>query len=184
MFVHRQWRVRLIAIEIVFALSLKSEVRFFESNLFPYIKKFLVDPCSKIRDFSVKNLPALAKKFGETWLRDFLALKIKDLLGENSSFLYCETYLLALSNLAGLFLPLDQPSFVFQPMIKMLKESGNSHSYNVVILSMDLLKIHFKSIHPFRVRYELKPTLEKLSTDSNEKTIRERALAFLSEIET
>lgn len=170
-----QWRVRNNAVELLFGLALVCSQEFFETNLFPFLIQFLQDPFYKVRQFALNSLPTLAGKFGEEWLKKKLVVALKD-LAESQNYLHRETYLLAISALVSFFPVQYQSNYVFQPMIRMLKDNV----YNVVLLAIELLSKHKDSIHPFRRQYELKPILEGLVENSNV-TIKEQASALLAE---
>ena len=170
-----QWRVRNNAIEILFGLALACKVEFFDANLFPFLTQFLRDPCNKVRAFAVEGLPALAKHFGDEWLKTKLITALQD-LANSPNFLYRETYLQSISVLANFFPVQYQSNYVFQPMIRMLRDPV----HNVVLLAIELLSQHRESIHPFRRQHELKPILESLIENSPQ-TIKERSNTFLAE---
>lgn len=181
-----QWRVRKVGIELMFSLAYVSEFTFFKGHLFQFILKFLQDPCFKVRKFAVSCLPALVQHFDNNtpdspFLTKDLIPELKKHLAEQPNFIERETYILCISALAGLFKTEYQSNYVFQPMIKMLKESESTQYYNVSILAIDHLKKHHTSIHSFRKQYELKPILKKLITHP-EVTIKQRAEQFLREI--
>lgn len=156
-----QWRVRINAVELLFGLSLVCPVEFFNDNLFPFFRQFLRDPCSKIRQFTLSALPNLASHFDEEWLKTTLIEELQT-LAQSDNFLHRETYLYSISVLAGFFPVQYQSNYVFQPMIRMLKDQVQ----NVVLLAIELLSKHKDSIHPFRRQYELKPILEELAENS------------------
>lgn len=170
-----QWRVRNNAIEILFGLALACNADFFNENLFPFLIQFLRDPCNKVRAFAVEGLPALVKHFGEEWLKTKLIVSLKE-LADSPNFLYRETYLQSISVLANFFPVQYQSNYVFQPMIRMLRDPV----HNVVLLAIELLSEHRESIHPFRRQHELKPILESL-VENSPQTIKERSNAFLAE---
>ena len=170
-----QWRVRNNAIELLFGLALVCSQEFFDNNLFPFLIQFLQDPFYKVRQFALNSLPTLAAKFGEEWLKKKLVVALKD-LAESQNYLRRETYLLAISGLVSFFPVQYQSNYVFQPMIRMLKDNV----YNVVLLAIELLSKHKDSIHPFRRQYELKPILEQL-VENSPPTIKEQASALLAE---
>jgi len=170
-----QWRVRNNAIEILFGLALACKADFFDANLFPFLTQFLRDPCNKVRAFAVEGLPALAKHFGDEWLKTKLISALQE-LADSPNFLYRETYLQSISVLANFFPVQYQSNYVFQPMIRMLRDPV----HNVVLLAIELLSEHRESIHPFRRQHELKPILESL-VENSPQTIKERSNAFLAE---
>jgi len=170
-----QWRVRNNAVELLFGLALVCSQDFFDTNLFPFLIQFLQDPFYKVRLFALNSLPTLAAKFGEDWLKKKLVVALKD-LAESQNYLHRETYLLAISALVSFFPVQYQSNYVFQPMIRMLKDSVN----NVVLLAIELLSKHKDSIHPFRRQYELKPILEGL-VENSPVTIKEQASSLLAE---
>ncbi|EAY21102.1 HEAT repeat family protein [Trichomonas vaginalis G3] len=170
-----QWRVRNNAVELLFGLALVCSQDFFDANLFQFLIQFLQDPCNKVRQFALSSLPTLAAKFGEEWLKKKLVVALKD-LAESQNYLHRETYLLTISALVSFFPVQYQSNYVFQPMIRMLKDSV----YNVVLLAIELLSKHKDSIHPFRRQYELKPILESL-VDNSPVTIKDQASALLAD---
>jgi HEAT repeat protein len=167
-----QWRVRNNAVELMFGLALVCSFEVFDPRLFEFLLAFLKDPCSRVRKFALSALPNLAQRFGEDWLKRTLIAKLQE-MAESLSFLHRETYLLAISALANFFPVQYQSNYVFQPMIRMLKDPV----HNVVLLALQLLEEHRDAIHPFRRQYELKPTLDQLVENPNS-TIKERAHAF------
>lgn len=170
-----QWRVRNNAVDLLFGLALVCSSDFFDQNLFQFLMQFLKDPCNKVREFALSALPTLASHFGDNWLRTKLITNLQE-LGQSQNFLHRETYLLSISALASFFPVQYQSNYVFQPMIRMLRDQVN----NVVLLAIELLSQHRESIHPFRRQYELKPILENL-VETSPPTIKERANAFLAE---
>lgn len=170
-----QWRVRNNAVDLLFGLALVCSSDFFDQNLFQFLMQFLKDPCNKVREFALSALPTLASHFGDKWLRTKLITSLQE-LGQSQNFLHRETYLQSISALASFFPVQYQSNYVFQPMIRMLRDPVN----NVVLLAIELLSQHRESIHPFRRQYELKPILENL-VETSSQTIKERANAFLAE---
>jgi len=169
-----QWRVRNNAVELLFGLALVCSSDFFDANLNHFLLEFLKDPCYKVRQFALSSLPTLAAKFGEKWLKEKLVPGLKE-LAESQNFLHRATYLHAVSALVSFFPVQYQSNYVFQPMIRMLKDSVS----NVVLLSIELLKKHKDSIHPFRRQYELKPILESL-VENSPPTVKQHANDLLS----
>ncbi|OHS98288.1 HEAT repeat family protein [Tritrichomonas foetus] len=170
-----QWRVRNNAVELLFGLALVCSAEFFDQNLFPFLNQFLKDPCNKVRQFALSALPTLASHFGDEWLKTKLIDNLQE-LAQSQNFLHRETYLLCISELAGFFPVQYQSNYVFQPMIRMLRDPVQ----NVVLLAIELLSKHRESIHPFRRQYELKPILESLDENSPP-TTKERASLFLAQ---
>ena len=170
-----QWRVRNNAVELLFGLALVCSADFFDQNLFPFLLQFLKDPCNKVREFALAALPTLASHFGNDWLKTKLIVNLR-ILSESQNFLHRETYLHCISALVSFFPVQYQSNYVFQPMIRMLRDQVN----NVVLLAIELLSKHKDAIHPFRRQYELKPMLESL-VENSPQTIRERASAFLAD---
>ena len=62
-------------------------------------------------------------------------------------------------------------------MIRMLKDKEQ----NVVILAIELLSKHKDSIHPFKIKYELRPILAKLAENSPP-TTKSRAAKFIEDL--
>lgn len=180
--VDSQWRVRKIGWELIIALSLQVDEQFFSENLLKYLTHFLKDECYQMRKFTISYLPALVDHFKEKWLTDSFTPILQNEFQKSPNFLDRETYLFSVSTLASQFPVEFQSNCVFQPMIRMLKEGETNKCYNVVLLAMDLLKKDYKSIHPFRLKYELKPILDNLAKIS-EKTIANRASSFLELIQ-
>lgn len=170
-----QWRVRNNAIELLFGLALVCSQEFFDQNLFPFLVQFLKDPCNQVREFTLSALPTLASNFGEDWLKNKLIPALQE-LAKSENFLHRETYLLCISALVSFFPIQYQSNYVFQPMIRMLRDQV----HNVVLLAIELLAQHRESIHPFRRQYELKPILESL-VENSPPTIKEKANVFLAE---
>jgi hypothetical protein len=84
--------------------------------------------------------------------------------------------LLSISAIVGFFPVQYQSNYVFQPMIRMLKDPV----HNVILLALDVLAKHKDAIHPFRRQYELRPILESL-VETSPPTIKARARTFLLE---
>jgi HEAT repeat protein len=169
-----QWRVRNNAVELLFGLALVCSQEVFDAKLFDFLLSFLRDPCCRVRRFALGALPNLAQRFGDSWLKRSLIAKLQE-MAESPSFLHRETYLLAISALVNFFPVQYQSNYVFQPMIRMLKDSV----HNVVLLALELLQAHRDAIHPFRRQYELKPVLDQLvESQGSPFTITERAEAF------
>ncbi|KAH0786888.1 HEAT repeat family protein [Histomonas meleagridis] len=170
-----QWRVRNNAVDLILGLSIVCTPEFFDQNLFQFLMQFLKDPCNKVREFALSSLPTLASHFGDEWLKTKLISSLQE-LAQSQNFLHRETYLYAISALVSFFPVQYQSNYVFQPMIRMLRDPV----HNVVLLAIELLQKHHESIHPFRRQYELKPILENL-VETSAPTIKERANAFLAE---
>ena len=173
-----QWRVRNNAVELLFGLALVCTPEYFNANLFPFLMQFLRDPCNKVRQFALSALPTLASRFSSEgdWLKTKLIGHLQE-LAQSPNFTYRETYLHCISALASFFSVQYQSNYVFQPMIRLLKDPV----HNVVLLAIEMLSRHKESIRPFRRQYELKPILESLTVESSPQTIRERASALLAE---
>ncbi|KAK8881647.1 hypothetical protein M9Y10_004391 [Tritrichomonas musculus] len=171
-----QWRIRINGVSFLFGLARVCEIEFFNNNLLPFLLQFLKDPSMKIRQFATQSLPALAIHFGEEWLKVKL---VKDLqtLAESNNLFYRQTYLNCLSQLVEFFPVEYQSNYVFQEMIRMLKDKEQ----NVVILAIDLLSKHKQSIHPFKIKYELKPIITKLAENSPP-TIKSKAAKFIEDL--
>ena len=172
-----QWRVRNNAVELLFGLALVCTEEFFNNNLSQFLLHFLKDPCNQVRRFALSALPTLASHFGNEWLKTKLIRDLEKNLAQSSNFTHKQTYLRCISALVSFFPVQYQSNYVFQPMIRMLKD----HVDNVVLLAIELLSQHREAIHPFRRQYELKPILESLLDNSQNSTIKERANAFLTE---
>ncbi|KAH0788452.1 HEAT repeat family protein [Histomonas meleagridis] len=170
-----QWRVRNNAVELLFGLAIVCNSDFFDQNLFPFLMQFLTDQCYKVREFALKALPTLVSHFGVEWLKSKLIVELQT-LAQSQNFLQRETYLYCISALVSFFPVQYQSNYVFQPMIRMLRDPVQ----NVVLLAIELLQKHKESIHPFRRQYELKPILENL-VESSPQTVKEHANAFLAE---
>lgn len=177
MLVDPQWRVRRFAIHILFELSLVCNEEYFNKNLFPLLVKFLRDPCFALRKFSCSKLGSLASNFGDKWLKGPLATELLK-LADSSNFLERETYLYCISELSDFFSGEYQADFVFEPMIKMLRDPIQ----NVVLLAIEELYKHQNDIHPFRKQYELKPILEKL-TESSPPSTQAKATQLLESLQ-
>ena len=171
-----QWRIRINGVSFLFGLARVCRVDYFNKNLLPFLIQFLKDPCTKIRQSATQSLPTLATHFGEEWLKTIL---VKDLqtLAESKNLFYRQTYLNCLSQLVEFFPVEYQSNYVFQEMIRMLKDKEQ----NVVILALELLSKHKESIHPFKVKYELKPILAKLA-ETSPPTTKARAEKFIEDL--
>ena len=137
---------------------------------------FLKDNCNKVREFALSALPDIASQYGYEWVKTKLMDSFQE-LAQSPNFLYRETYLLCISQLAAFFPKQYLSNYVFQPMIRMLRDPVQ----NVVLLAIDLLSKHKDSIHPFRKQYELKPIIESLGENSPV-TIKEKASQLISMI--
>ena len=172
-----QWRVRNNAVELLFGLALVCSEEFFNKNLLQFLMQFLQDPCNKVREYALAALPTLASRFGNEWLKTQLIGNLEK-LAQSQNFTHRETYLCCISALVSFFPVQYQSNYVFQPMIRMLRDPV----HNVVLRAIVLLSEHRDAIHPFRRQYELKPILESLVENSADApTIREKANAFLTE---
>jgi hypothetical protein len=169
-----QWRVRTNGMDFLFGLGLLCQADFFNQNLMGYLVGFLKDACIPVSRSAVDALPSLTKHFGDEWLKTQLMPKLEE-LGASLKFLQRATYLCAISALVSFFPVQYQTNYVFQPMIRMLRDPVSS----VVLLAIELISLHKGSIHPFRRQYELKPILEQLA-QSSQPTIKERATALLT----
>jgi hypothetical protein len=170
-----QWRVRNQAVELLFGLAVVCSADFFDQSLMEFLMMFLKDPCNRVSQFALTALPNLSQHFGDDWLKTQLMTRLQE-LASSPNFLHRETYLLRISALVSFFPVQYQSNYVFQPMIRMLRDQV----HNVVLLAIELLAQHKDAIHPFRRQYELKPILETLA-QSQQPTIKERAAAFLAE---
>lgn len=171
-----QWRIRINGVSFLFGLARVCKEEFFNNNLLPFLIQFLKDPCKKVSQSATQSLPTLATHFGEEWLKTKLVKHLKS-LAESKNLFYRQTYLNSLSQLVEFFPVEYQSNYVFQEMIRML----NDKEQNVVILALELLSKHKDSIHPFKIRYELKPILNKLAENSPP-TTKSRAAKFIEEL--
>jgi hypothetical protein len=169
-----QWRVRVNGMDFLFGLGLLCNSDFFNQNLMDFLVAFLKDPCLPISRSAVDALPSLTKHFGDDWLKTQLMPKLEELAVSNK-FLQRATYLCAIAALVSFFPVQYQTNYVFQPMIRMLRDQVT----NVVLLAIELIDANKGSIHPFRRQYELKPILEQLA-QSPQPTIKERATSLLT----
>ena len=171
-----QWRVRNNAAELICGLAMVCSSDFYDQNLSQFIFMFLKDNCNKVREFALSALPDIASQYGYEWVKTKLMDSLQE-LAQSPNFLYRETYLLCISQLAAFFPKQYLSNYVFQPMIRMLRDPVQ----NVVLLAIDLLSKHKDSIHPFRKQYELKPIIESLGENSPV-TIKEKASQLISMI--
>jgi serine/threonine-protein phosphatase 2A regulatory subunit A len=184
-----QWRVRNNAVELLFQLALVCSKEFFNSQLFPFLLLFLRDPSNRVREYAVKELPTLAQHFGDDWLKTKLVIELQN-LAQSPNFLHRQTYLWGISELVDFFPVQYQSNYVFQPLIRMLRDP----IHNVVLLALHLLAKHHDSMHPFQREYELFPILKTLAESGQatvgraapgiSATIRERASRFLTDFQT
>jgi hypothetical protein len=172
-----QWRVRFNAVELLLALGVVSSVDFFNQNLYQFLDVFLRDPCDQVRQFTLSGLPNLVERFGTEWLTQTLVTILQE-LAKSQNFLHRELYLLAISALVAYFPEQYRSNYVFQPMIRMLKDPVN----NVVAVALVLLSERIDEIHPFRKQYELRPIVEALAADAPP-TIRDLAQAFMNQFQ-
>ncbi|OHT12302.1 HEAT repeat family protein [Tritrichomonas foetus] len=184
MFIDSQWRIRTNAAELVFALSMLSETDYFDEYLYPFIEKFLLDSCQKVRDYTISSLPTLVEHFcmhenGEkdmTWLMKSLLVNLEKTYSKSDNFIYQQAYIYCLSELASYIPTQYLRNVLFLPMIRKLKATANND--NVIILILDTLLEFKDNIHPFQKTHELKPILDNLMINST-KTIQDRAKALL-----
>jgi hypothetical protein len=172
-----QWRVRRHGYRLLCCLSLVCSARYFNLNIMPFVVKALCDNSSQIRLFAISQLPFLVQQFREQWLMESLVPRLQE-LNTPSNFLWRQTYLLSLIALIDWFQPERRSQFVFQPIIRALRDPVAS----VVLLAIDLLSTHITEIHPFRRSAEIKPILENIFVDASQ-TIVEKANALLSSCE-
>jgi HEAT repeat protein len=170
-----QWRLRSNAVEILFGLAIVSTQEFFDEQLFQLLLGFLRDPCDRVRQFTLTGLPNLVERFGPEWLQTKLVRNLQE-LALSPNFLHRQAYLLAISSLVNYFPEQYRSNFVFQPMIRLLKDEVN----NVVAVALILLSEQLDAIHPFRRQYELRPILEALAADAPP-TVRDIARAFINQ---
>jgi hypothetical protein len=172
-----QWRLRNMAVEILCGLAMVSRPEFFNEKLFQLLLGFLRDPCDRVRQFTLTGLPNLVERFGAEWLQTKLIQNLQELAVANN-FLHRQTYLLCISSLVNYFPEHYRSNFVFQPMIRMLKDEV----HNVVAVALILLAEQLPAIHPFRRQYELRPILDSLAADAPP-TVKELARAFINQFE-
>jgi hypothetical protein len=172
-----QWRLRNNAVEILYGLAFVSTKEFFNDQLFHLLLGFLRDPSERVRQFALSGLPNLVKRFGAEWLQTKLVQNLQE-LALSPNFLHRQAYLLAISSLVDFFPEQYRSNFVFQPMIRLLKDEVN----NVVAVALILLSEQLEAIHPFRRQYELRPILESLANQAPP-TVRDIARAFLNQFQ-
>jgi hypothetical protein len=172
-----QWRVRICAVELLFGLAVVGNASFFNNHLMTFFGTFLRDPCDRVRHFVLSGLPNLVARFGVEWHTAKFIAVLQD-LARSTNFLYREAYLLAISSLVEYFPEQYRSNYVYQPMIRMLRDPVE----NVVAVALILLSEHIAEIHPFRKQYELRPILEGLVAQAPP-TTRDLARAFMNQLQ-
>jgi hypothetical protein len=172
-----QWRVRICAVDILFGVAIVGNASFFNNHLMTFFVRFLKDPCDRVRHFVLSGLPNLVARFGVEWLTAKLIAVLQE-LARAANFLYREAYLLAISSLVTYFPEQYRSNYVYQPMIRMLRDPVE----NVVAVALILLSEHIAEIHPFRKQYELRPLLEGLVAHAPP-TTKNLARAFMNQFQ-
>lgn len=164
----QQWRVRNRAIELILATAQTCKLKFFNHRIFPFIPFFLRDDSDKVRNYVISLLPGIACKFSS------FARKLTETLADMSDskdYTERQTYMQVLSTMADFFSKEEQSDIVFSYLVQALQDPD----HGVVILALEILTRHRRLIHPFKVTYELKPLVEKLTTNCSP-TIKMRAV--------
>jgi hypothetical protein len=170
MLVDTQWRVKISTIEILYAISVVSSLEFFEQNIFQVLIVYIQDSVSRVSHYVMTGLPLLAERFGVEWLTEKLMPQLVP-LRDSRNYVQREVFLMAIAGLAKYFPERYRANYVYQPMIKMLRDGVNS----VVLTALSVLVEHLHAIHPFRMQCELQPLIESLAKTAPP-TVRELAI--------